>query len=159
MAVIRGYPTLFKTECGFILVAGLTSEDIALSSLPGRVALIPTELVASIRHLVMAALRACRALAGGRNVAEAFAYELGACLTGVREVSRLKAILPSSGPKVFVSVCEDVTDCLKPLITVLAWGPLLKDVEAGYKPGRLPSCSDNTEVLAMEEGAMLELDR
>lgn len=160
MEVIRGEPSLFKTKCGFILVAGLvTSDKMPLSFLPERTALVPVELVASMRHLVMAALRACRALSKGVNVAEAFAYELGACLTGVREVSKLRLILSSPSPKVFVSICENVADCLKPLVAVLAWGSRLTDVEPKYEPDSLPSCSDNIEVLAMEEGALLELDR
>lgn len=160
MAEIPSRPSLFKTECGFILVTGLLpSEKTSLSALPDRVALVPVELVASLRHIVMAAFRALRALTTGRNVAEAFAYELGACLTGVREVSRIRQVLSSSGPKVLVSVCEDVSDCLEPLMTLLAWGSRLTDVEPGYKPDNLPSCSGSTEALAMEEGAMLELDR
>ncbi|MDK2383915.1 MAG: hypothetical protein QI199_03775 [Candidatus Korarchaeota archaeon] len=160
MAEIPSEPSLFRTECGFILVAGLLpTGKLPLSALPGRIALVPVELVASLRHIVMAAFRACRALNTGKNVAEAFAYELGACLMGVREVSRIRQALSSSGPKVFVSICEDVGDCLRPLMTMLAWGSRLIDVEPRYRPDDLPSCSGNVEALAMEEGAMLELDR
>ncbi len=160
MTKIPGRPFIFRSECGFILVVGLLpSEKTSLSALPDRVALIPTELVASLRHLVMASFRACRALATERNVAEAFAYELGACLTGVREVSKIRQALTSLGPKVLVTICESLDDCLEPLMTMLVWGSRLTDVEPRYMPGSLPSCSGNIEALAMEEGAMLELDR
>ncbi|MCD6348241.1 MAG: hypothetical protein J7L91_01270 [Candidatus Korarchaeota archaeon] len=152
-------PLLFRTDCGYILVAGLGTPP-PKTDLSQRMVAVPSSMFASLRHLIMAAFRACRSIAKGVNIADAFAYELVICLTGIREISKLKEELakPSKGYALIV-LCDHPFACRSLLLNLLVRGAKLVEVEPAYIPRKLPSCSDSGEALAMEEGAMVELDR
>jgi len=148
---------LFRSSCGYILVTGLAGEAVTLR---GNAALIPSRMYASLRHLVMAAHRACRSIRRGVNIADAFAYELGMCLLGSREIDKVRRSMSvDSGGFAFVSVCDEPMECLGYLLRALTTGMELSDLRAGLSVEERPHCSDEIDALAMEEGAMLELDR
>ncbi len=148
---------LFRSSCGYILIAGLAGEAVILRR---NAALIPPGMYASLRHLVMASHRACRSIKRGINIADAFAYELGICLLGRREIERIKRYMPAgSGSFAFVTICNEPMECLRHLLRALVSGMELSELRAGWKVEEMPHCSEEADVLAMEEGAMLELDR
>ncbi len=148
---------LFKSSCSYILVAGLAGEAVILR---GNAALIPSGMYASLRHLVMAAHRACRSIKRGTNIADAFAYELGICLSGEREIEKVRRRMSAgSGSFAFVAICDEPMECLEHLLRALSSGMGLSELRAGWRVEERPHCSDEADVLAMEEGAMLELDR
>ncbi len=88
-------PKLFRSECGYIMVMGV-SLNKPVRELHGfidrsKVGFIPTSMISSVRHIIMAAHRACRAFKEGKNIADAFVYELAICLTGSREISEIRS--------------------------------------------------------------------
>ena len=96
----------------------------------------------------------------GENIAEDFAYELGICLTGIREISRVRELLSvTSDTFALVSVCEEPLRCLSHLVVALASGMSPADLVPGLDVEDMPHCSDEADALAMERGAMVELDR
>ncbi len=152
-------PRLFKSKYGFILVVGLKHPPNSMKQ--DLVAIVPSNMFSSLRHLVLAALRAYRSIREGVNIANAFSYELGICLIGSREISKVIKAMRGGGGRGYalVSVCEDPLECRSLLMSILMKGARLGKVEALYKPRKLPICSGNEDVLAMEEGALIELDR
>ncbi|MCS7102568.1 MAG: hypothetical protein NZ992_01640 [Candidatus Korarchaeum sp.] len=142
----------------YLVVIGLRGE--APLKLKGNAAVIPTSSFYSLRHLVMAALRAIRAFHHGVNISDNFAYELGICLLGVKEVSKVMEELSRSNSEyAFVSYCDELEGCLRPLVSLLMRGFTPAEVVPRYEPEKLPSCTGNYECLAMEQGIVVELER
>ncbi len=152
-------PRIFKSKSGFILVVGLEYPPNSMRQ--DLAAIVPSNMFSSLRHLVLAAIRAYRSIKEGVNIANVFPYELGICLIGSREISKVIKAMRGEENKGYalVSVCEDPLECRSLLMDVLMEGARLGKVEALYRPKNLPICSGNEDVLAMEEGALIELDR
>jgi len=130
-------PKLFKSRYGYILVAGL--KRLPDHMVHGLSAVVPSDMAASIRHLVLAALRASRSLKKGVNIADVFAYELGICLTGNREISKVISAMRRSHSEgyILVAVCKDPLECRSLLMEILMRGAALGNVRATYEPGSL----------------------
>lgn len=151
-------PKLFKIGDKYLIVTGLRGGSPL--KLKGNAAIIPTSSFYSLRHLVMAALRAIRSFQHGVNISDNFAYELGICLLGIREVSKvIEEISRSDDGYAFISYCDELINCLRPLINLLMRGFTLSEVVPSYELKVLPSCTGNYECLAMEQGIMIELER
>lgn len=159
MSVLEGRPRIFRIGDTYILIVGLRGK--AEVKLAGNSALIPSSSFYSLRHLVMAAIRAIRSFRAGKNISENFAYELGICLLGIREVSKVKEILLSQATEeyAFTSYCSSMEDCLRPLMSTLMLGFSLSDVRPSYSLEELASCTGNVECLALERGITVELER
>ncbi|MEM0192841.1 MAG: hypothetical protein QXJ48_06855 [Candidatus Korarchaeum sp.] len=158
MLPIASEPKLFRIGDKYLIVAGLRGGPPL--KLKGNAAIIPTSSFYSLRHLVMAALRAIRSFQHGANISDNFAYELGICLLGIREVSKvIEEISRSSDEFAFISYCDEPMNCLKPLISSLMRGFTLSEVVPSYELKHLPSCTGNYECLAMEQGILIELER
>ncbi len=125
------------------------------------VGFIPVSIISSIRHLIMAAHRACRAFKERKNIADAFAYELAICLTGSREISRIRSqIIQKLGDYVLVILGSSPLACKDQLLSLLYSTAITpKNVEFPSRSIDLPTCSGLEDTLSMENGAMVELDR
>ncbi len=140
---------LFRTPCSYFVVVW-AKEPVNESD----VSSVPAELLTSRRHLVLAAHRACRALKAGKSISKYFKYEMLACVTGIREISKLKEL---KGDRwAVVKMCKDPDDCLSWLLRKLI---LLNVVDETYGPSEESLCTDNRDAIAMERGALLELER
>lgn len=158
MLSVTSEPKVFRIGCKHLVVIGLRGGDPL--KLRGNAAIIPANSFNSIRHLVMAALRAIRSFQHKVNISDNFAYELGICLLGVREVSKVvEEISRRSDEYAFVSYCDELRDCLRPLISLLMRGFVPADVVPRYSPEGLASCTGSYECLAMEQGIVIELER
>ncbi len=157
---IPGKPRLFKSDYGYILVVGLKRPPDR-NHMHGLSAIVPSNIAASLRHLVLAALRASRSIKRGVNIADVFTYELGICLIGTREISKVISAMRRDCHEGYalVAVCENSLECRSMLMDVLMEGAILGDVRATYEPENLPTCSNIEDTLAMEKGALVELDR
>lgn len=156
--ILPAEPKLFSIGGKYLLVTGLRGGPPP--RLSGSVALLPSTSFHSLRHLVMAALRAIRSFRHGVNISDNFSYEVGICLLGIREVSKvIERISVESDGYAFISCCDELGECLRPLISLLMMGFELSEVKPGYEPEDLPSCTGNSECLAMERGILVELER
>ena len=157
---IPGRPKLFKSDYGYILVVGLEHPPDHMAH--ELSAIVPSDIVASLRHLVLAALRASRSLKKGVNIADVFAYELGICLTGDREISKVISVIRRRDYRkgyTLVAVCENPLECRSMLMNILMRGAMLGNVRALYEPESFPICSNIEDIPAMGKGALVELDR
>lgn len=158
MRSLASEPMLFRIGGKYLLIAGVRGR--VSFNLRGNAAVIPSSSFHSLRHLVMAALRAIRSFQHGVNISENFPYELGICLLGIREVSKvIEELSKDSDGYAFVSYCDELRDCFRPLISLMMGGLSLSEVEPGYEPKGPPSCTGNPECLAMEQGIVIELER
>jgi tRNA threonylcarbamoyladenosine modification (KEOPS) complex Cgi121 subunit len=154
--MIPGRPEIFRVADRHLILAGLRGKP----RFRPEIALIPASLIASKRHLLMAAIRAIRSFHYGVNVSDKFAYEVGICLLGIREVSRVIRLL-STGQDEYALIlhCDKIEDCLRSLISITMEDVTLSDIEVNYEPQKMASCTGNVECLAMEQGISIELER
>ncbi len=141
---------IFKTQCAHFAVIWLRGdppEEPYVSS-------VPVELLASRRHLILAAHRACRAMKEGVSISRHFRYEMLACVTGIREISKLKGMRGNRW--VAIKMCDSLEECLSWLVRQLSKHELIGEV---YGLTGRSLCTDHHDVDAMERGALLELDR
>lgn len=155
---MKSGPQVFRIGDTYVLIAGLKGRaEIRFSR---DFALVPASSFHSQRHLMIAVIRAIRSFKSGTNISENFAYELGICLLGIREVSKVKEVLSRDCEEyAFVSYCRNIGDCLRYLLRTLVRGFSLSDVSPSYIPEELVSCTGNIECLAMEKGIIVELER
>jgi len=158
-------PKLFRSKCGYIMAMGVSLnrpiEELHDFIDRSKVGFIPVSMISSIRHLIMAAHRACRAFKEGKNIADAFVYELAICLTGSREISRIRSqIIQKLDDYVLVIIDSSPLACKDHLLSLLYSAAISpKNVEFPPRFIDLPTCSGLEDTLSMENGAIVELDR
>ena len=153
--MIPGRPEIFRVGPKYLMLVGLRGKPRNRA----EIALIPASLIASKRHLLMAAIRAIRSFHYGVNISDKFAYEVCICLLGIREVSRIIKLLSDHDEYALILHCEEIKDCLRSLISITMEDVALSDIEATYEPQKMVSCTGNVECLAMEQGISIELER
>ncbi len=154
--MIPGKPEIFRVSGRYLMLVGLRGKPRNRA----EIALIPASLIASKRHLLMAAIRAVRSFHYGVNISDKFAYEVCICLLGIREVSRIiKLLSTDQGEYALILHCEEIKDCLRSLISITMEDVTLSDIEAAYELQKMVSCTGNVECLAMEQGISVELER
>lgn len=141
---------LFRTPCSLFAAVWVRNPVKEADVSP-----VPTSLLASRRHLVLSAHRACRSLREGSSISKHFRYEMLACVTGVREISKLMKLRGDA--YVLVRMCSELEECLSWLVRVTAKQEPVTEIYEGVFEGA--TCTGSEELVAMEAGALLELER